>query len=224
MNILGIIPARGGSKGIPKKNIRIISGKPLIAWTIDAALNSMNLSDVIVSTDSQEIAEIASHFGARIPFLRPSDLANDETPGVQAILHTLTMLPNYEAVVVLQPTSPLRSADDIDQCISLGLEKSANSVVSVTASASHPYWTYKLDGSMRIEYFLKPSKSCRRQDLPEAYTLNGAIYYAKSEWLIANKSLIGADTLGYVMPSDRSIDIDGELDWKIAEMLLKERS
>jgi CMP-N,N'-diacetyllegionaminic acid synthase len=222
MNILGIIPARGGSKGIPKKNIKHISGKPLIAWTIDAALKSKHLTKVVVSTDSPEISSISKDFGAQVPFLRPSEIARDDTPGVEPILHALSLLPSFEAVVVLQPTSPLRTSQDIDNCILLGLEKSANSAVSVTASSSHPFWSYKLGTNMRLESFINEVNLSRRQDLPEAYALNGAVYYAKKEWLIRNKSLMGSDTVGYVMPPDRSIDIDTELDWKIAEMLLKE--
>ena len=222
MKTLGLITARGGSKGIPRKNVRMLAGKPLIAWTIEAALRAGVLDAVVVSTDYEEIAAVARQAGAEVPFLRPAELAEDSTPGVDPVLHALDALPGYDAVLLLQPTSPLRSSTDICACLTLAAESAAASVVSVCEPQTHPYWTYRLLEGRRLEPLFQGATAARRQDLPEAYALNGALYLADAAWLRERCAFVGAETLAYVMPAARSVDIDNELDWRIADMLLRE--
>lgn len=223
MKTLALIPARGGSKGIPRKNINMIAGKPLIAWTIEAALASTLLDGVVVSTDNAEIAEVALRYGAQVPFLRPAELARDETPGVEPVLHALQQLPDYDAVLLLQPTSPLRSSADIDACLALAREREAVSVVSVSEPDAHPDWMYRMTATQQLEKLLVSQSKTRRQDLPTVLTLNGALYFANADWLRYSRTLLAEETLAYVMPADRSVDIDTPLDWKFAELLLNEK-
>lgn len=220
MTTFALIPARGGSKGIPRKNIRPIAGKPLIAWTIEAARAARRVDAVVVSTEDAEIAEIARLWGADIPFLRPAKLAADDTPGIDPVLHAIEMLPEHEAVVLLQPTSPLRTAADIDGLLACVARTGAPSAVSVYEPESHPNWMYKMDGEGRLAALLPTPTAARRQDLPPVYSLNGAIYYARTAWLRKWRSFIGSETLGYPMPGDHSVDIDDALDWRLAELLL----
>ena len=222
MKTIGLIPARGGSKGIPGKNIKPIAGKPLIAWTIEAALRSALLDAVVVSTDDAEIAAVAREAGAMVPFLRPAALAQDSTPGIDPVLHALGLLPEFAAVLLLQPTSPLRSTGDIDACLQLAKSRQALTVVSVSEPDTHPYWTYRLGDDQSLQRFVDAAPVARRQDLPPVFALNGALYYAQSEWLRQSKRLVGAETVAYVMPRERSVDIDNLLDWRLAELLLKE--
>jgi CMP-N,N'-diacetyllegionaminic acid synthase len=219
---LALIPARGGSKGIPRKNIKQIAGKPLIAWTIEAALRSSLLDIVVVSTDDPEIAEVARQAGAQVPFIRPSILAQDDTPGIDAVLHALDQLPQYDSVLLLQPTSPLRTTEDIDACLHLAFERNAQSVVSVSEPETHPYWTYRLTKSQTLEPMIDAVPVARRQDLPTVMALNGAMYFADVKWLRSSGGFMGPETLAYVMTRERSIDLDTALDWKLAELLLKE--
>lgn len=222
MKTIGLIPARGGSKGIPGKNIKPIAGKPLIAWTIEAALRSALLDAVVVSTDDAEIAAVARQAGAMVPFLRPAALAQDSTPGIDPVLHALGLLPEFTDVLLLQPTSPLRSTGDIDACLQLAKNRQARSVVSVSEPDTHPYWTYRLGDDQSLQRFVDAAPVARRQDLPPVFALNGALYYAQSDWLRQSKRLVGAETVAYVMPRERSVDIDNLLDWRLAELLLKE--
>jgi N-acylneuraminate cytidylyltransferase/CMP-N,N'-diacetyllegionaminic acid synthase len=149
-------------------------------------------------------------------------LAQDQTPGIDPVLHALDQLPQYEAVLLLQPTSPLRTTEDIDGCLRLASKKSAQSVVSVTEAATHPYWTYRLDANQMMTRFIAAQPIARRQDLPPVFALNGAMYFAEAQWLRSNRSLVGTDTLAYVMSQQHSVDLDTPLDWKLAELLLKE--
>ncbi|QWG17059.1 acylneuraminate cytidylyltransferase family protein [Bradyrhizobium sediminis] len=224
MKVLGLIPARGGSKGIPRKNIKVIAGKPLIAWTIETALKSTLLAAVVVSTDDQEIGEAARRYGAKIPFVRPAELAQDDTPGVAPVLHALDALPEFDAVLLMQPTSPLRTTEDIDECIRFAEATDAGCVVSVTESGQHPQWMYRLDAEQRLQPLIAAKHVTRRQDLPPVYAANGALYFARREWLQRQRTFITTETLGYVMPIERSVDLDSALDWKLAELLLKERA
>ena len=221
MNVFALIPARGGSKGIPRKNIKIIAGKPLIVWTIEAALNSSNLSSVVVSTDDPEIAEVARRAGAKVPFMRPAELAQDETPGIDPVLHALEQLPQFESVLLLQPTSPLRTNTDIDGFLDFVIQKKAPSAVSVSEAQVHPYWTYRVNVDQTLVRFLDVAPVARRQDLPEIFSLNGAMYFADAKWLRRSGSLVGAESLAYVMSKDHSVDLDTALDWEFAEFLLK---
>jgi len=222
MNTFALIPARGGSKGIPRKNIKMIAGKPLIVWTIEAALRSSLLSAVVVSTDDLEIAEVARQAGAQVPFMRPAELAQDQTPGLDPVLHALDQLPQYDSVLLLQPTSPLRTTEDIDGCLNLVSQKKAPSVVSLTEAGIHPYWTYRQNADQTMTRFVDAAPIARRQDLPSVFALNGAMYFADANWLRGSGSLVGAETLAYVMPKERSVDLDTPLDWRFAELLLKE--
>jgi CMP-N,N'-diacetyllegionaminic acid synthase len=222
MSTFALIPARGGSKGIRRKNIKLIAGKPLIVWTIEAALRSSMLEAVVVSTEDPEIAEIARQAGADVPFMRPAALAQDETPGIDPVLHALSELTRYLSVLVLQPTSPMRTTDDIDGCLRLASQQNASSVVSVCEPDTHPYWTYSLSRGQTLERVVDAAPIARRQDLPQVFALNGALYFANAKWLQHNGSFVAPETIAYVMPRDRSVDLDTPLDWKIAEMLLKE--
>ena len=222
MRTLGLIPARGGSKGIARKNVKVLAGKPLIAWTIEAALRADALAAVVVSTDDDEIATAALAAGAQVPFRRPAELAQDATPGLDPVLHALDALPGYDAVLLLQPTSPLRSADDIRACLQLAAERVWPSVVSVCEPHAHPWWSYRLVEGGRLAPMFEGPNAARRQELPAAYALNGALYFAHAAWLRKARAFVTADTLAYVMPAERSIDIDTELDWRIADMLLRQ--
>jgi CMP-N,N'-diacetyllegionaminic acid synthase len=222
--VLGLIPARGGSKGVPGKNIRPVRGKPLIGWTIDAALGCRYLDRVIVSTDAPEIAEVALRCGAQVPFMRPAALAGDDTPGIAPVLHAMEMLPDYEWVVLLQPTSPLRAIEDIDGCLDTCLHMRAPACVSVTEPAQSPYLMFALTSDATLEPLLGWNyTSTRRQDLPPAYALNGAVYAARTDWLRRTRTFVTAETVAFVMPPERSLDIDSEIDFKILETQLGDR-
>ena len=222
LKVLGLIPARGGSKGIPRKNIKLIAGKPLIVWSIEAALRSTLLDAVVVSTDDPEIAEVARRAGAQVPFMRPSEIAQDQTPGVAPVLHALDRLPQYDSALLLQPTSPLRTTEDIDECLRLVKLHNTPSVVSVNEANTHPYWTYRLSKFQTLEPMVDTIRFERRQDLPKVFALNGALYFADANWLRLSGGFVGAATRAYVMPRVRSVDLDTHLDWKFAELLLGE--
>jgi CMP-N,N'-diacetyllegionaminic acid synthase len=219
--IMAIIPARAGSRGVKNKNILPLAGQPLIAWTINAALNASYLDKVMVSTDGEEIAQIAKQFGAEVPFMRASTLAEDETTTMEVVLDVMDRYPGYDWVVVLQPTSPLRTAADIDEAIEYCLQQNAPSCVSITLTQEHPYWMYSLETNHLVPYDNKGV--VQRQKLPKLYSLNGAFYLARSEQLLAKNNFITADTVGHVMPYERSIDIDTIIDFRLAEMLMSEQ-
>jgi CMP-N,N'-diacetyllegionaminic acid synthase len=219
VSVLALIPARGGSKGIPRKNIMPIAGRPLIAWTIAAAL-AARVDAVVVSTDDAEIADAARAAGATVPFLRPAALAADDTPGIDPVLHALDELPGFDTVLLLQPTSPLRSTADIDAALALKAATAAPSVVSVSEPATHPYWVYAIGPDGRMVPLIDQQKAPRRQDLPAVHALNGALYLADSAWLQSGRRFVDANTRAFIMPPERSVDIDTPLDWLIAEALL----
>jgi len=226
MEILYIIPARGGSKGLPGKNIRLLGNKPLVAYAIEAAVNSIFKGTVIVSTDDEEIATVGKKYGAAVPFMRPDELATDAASTMDLVFHAINFYKQqhvfFDLVVVLQPTSPLRTSSDIDQAISLMKEKKMDAVVSVCESEHHPLWTNILppDGSMK-NFIREEVKGKNRQQLPLNFRLNGALYISKSEALETYKGFIHEKTIAYIMPTDRSVDIDHEIDFKLAELLLK---
>ena len=221
MKVLAVIPARGGSKGIPGKNIRMLAGKPLIAWTIRAAMDSGVVDQIVVSTDDKEIGEIALAWGAEVPGLRPAALAQDETGSMDVVLHLAAQIDAFDWLLLLQPTSPLRSADDIRGIMNLVFERGAHSAVSLCESSSSPVWMYNIDKYDRLRSVLPFGNHVhRRQELSPAYQLNGAMYLMKREWLLTNKNFIGSDTIGYLMPPERSADIDTPLDWEWVEFLL----
>ena len=222
---LAVIPARGGSKGVPRKNIRPLAGKPLIAWTIDVAKQSAYLDRCIVSTEDAEIAAIAQKYGGDVPFMRPAELAADDTPGYLPIFHAMDNLPPYDYVVTLQVTSPLRIAADIDRAIEICVDNDAPSCVSVTEAEHSPYWMYELDerGIMQPLIKIPFEQSYQRQKLPKVHRLNGAMYVSKYDFARANQGSLGEGVMAYVMPGERSHDIDSETDFRICEMLMQEK-
>lgn len=221
MKVLGIIPARGGSKGIPGKNIAELAGKPLLGWTIDAARESKYLDRIILSSDDPEIQAVARSFGCDVPFTRPPGLATDESPTIDTVCHAIQMIRGYDYVVLLQPTSPLRNAGDIDECIELCIRSKAGSCVSVTEVSASPHWMFWVDPTLTLRPILgKKSPYLRRQDAPPAYVLNGAVYVSATERLLRERSLICDSPLAYVMPRERSLDIDEPLDLEIVSALL----
>ncbi|MBC3932351.1 acylneuraminate cytidylyltransferase family protein [Undibacterium curvum] len=219
--VLALIPARGGSKGIPGKNIVDLAGKPLISWTIEAAKACPRIDTIVLSSDDPTIAEVAARFGCTVPFTRPQELATDESSSMDVVYHALEQLPDFDVVVLLQPTSPLRTAADIEAC--LNLMQSAPAVVSVRPSEDHPYLTFEINDEGTLAPYAKPSadQSLRRQDLPGAWCLNGAIYAADTKWLREQRSFISPGTVAYQMPSERSIDIDTPADLRLAGQLLQ---
>ena len=225
--ILALISARGGSKGIPRKNIRLLAGKPLIAYSIEAALKSNYISKTIVSTEDGEIAEIAMGYGAEI-IKRPEELAKDESPTIDAIFHALEVLKaenyNPDIIVLLQPTSPLRNVQDIENVIELFLKNNRESVVSVCEVEHSPYWSFKIEEGYLKSLFGDKYLRMRRQDLEKAYMPNGAIYSSTPQALYKHKSFYCNNTIPYIMPTRRSIDIDGEIDFMLAELLIKNMS
>jgi CMP-N,N'-diacetyllegionaminic acid synthase len=221
---LGIIPARGGSKGVHRKNIRMVGGKPLIAYSIEAARESQKLTHFVVSTEDEEIAEIAESLGAAV-LHRPVALAADNTPMLPVLTHAFDVLESdislgYQYGVILQPTAPLRRAADIDNALDL-LEKSgADSVVSVyRVFDHHPSRMYRLEESKLVPCTEEPS-SLLRQDLTPIYHRNGAVYAFRRALLQESNTYIGSDTRPLVMPYERSVNIDTELDLLLAEVLL----
>lgn len=210
--LLAIVPARGGSKGVPRKNLREAGGLPLIAWTLRAALASQHIDRTVVSTDDPEIATVARLHGAEVPFMRSAELADDRAPTIDVVLDALQRLPGHDWVLLLQPTSPLRTTADIDgaiaQCIRLG----APSCVSVCPAQESPYWMYSTTEGGQLRPLLPQSAHTRRQDLPPAYSLNGAIYLARTDWLVHERAFVRPSTIAYVMPVERSLDIDTEAD------------
>ena len=217
---LALIPARGGSKGIPRKNIRAIAGKPLIAWTIEAALAAKGVERVVVSTEDEEIAAVAREWGADVPFMRPAELASDEAPGIAPVLHAIEQLPDHDALVLLQPTSPLRTAAHIDAMLAFAERSGASSVVSVREVGDHPAWMFRRDADGALHRYDTSADAARRQDLSDLYTLNGAMYWIETKRLRETKALVSEDTLGFTMDDESSVDIDTMLDWRLAEVLL----
>ncbi|MDO6499542.1 acylneuraminate cytidylyltransferase family protein [Photobacterium sanguinicancri] len=221
---IAIIPARGGSKRLPRKNILPLAGKPLIAWTIEAALESGVFDRVIVNTDDQEIADIAIQYGAEVPYFRPAELASDTATTMDVLKHQLQFFVSegetYRDVVLLQPTSPLRKAQDIRNAWDLYCEHSIESVVSVTP-VEHPIqWTFKADDNAKLSPLFDDALK-RSQDCEQHYRLNGAIYITSSINILEHDILIHPlSNMGYKIPANRSIDIDEELDFVIAQSVL----
>jgi N-acylneuraminate cytidylyltransferase/CMP-N,N'-diacetyllegionaminic acid synthase len=222
---MGFIPARAGSKGVPGKNIKTLAGKPLITYTIEAALASGVFDYLIVSTDSEDIARTARGAGAETPFLRPVELATDMARGMDALQHTMAWCEeqdkHFDWLMNLQPTSPLRSLKDIINACELMIQHHARAVVSVCEVDHHPWWSNTLPGDHCMEHFIRPEiLNTNRQNLPKYYRLNGAIYLAEWDFLRQRKTWYGKNTYAYIMPQERSADIDTDLDFAWAELLL----
>ena len=218
---LAIIPARGGSKRLPRKNVLDLNGKPLVAWSIKAGLNSKYIDKVVVTSDDAEILSIAKYYGT-LSINRPAELSNDTATTFDAIKHTIENVEKYDYVVLLQATSPLRSGKHIDEAIELLESKNASAVVSVCKMDHSPLWSNTLDESLSMAGFLKDEALNKRsQDLEKYYRLNGAIYICKTEKLLEEKSFFLKENIyAYVMDRENSIDIDEEIDFKIAEVIL----
>jgi CMP-N,N'-diacetyllegionaminic acid synthase len=219
-SVLAIITARGGSKGVPRKNIRTVGGKPLIAHTIDAARAAACVDRLVLSTDDAEIANAAARLGCEVPFMRAPDLATDTASSNDVILDALARCPGYDYFVLLQPTSPLRTAADIDACAEACVATGAPVCVSVTEVRESPFWMYRLGADRVLAPILPPVAATRRQDLETLYALNGAVYFADCAWYIANKTFLGPSTTAHVMPAERSVDLDTEADFAYLAFLI----
>lgn len=227
--VLGIIPARGGSKSIPKKNIKKLNGKPLILYTIEQAKKSSLLDKIIVSTDSKEIASIVKNYNIEVPFLRPKELSKDDTGSVDVVLHALSVMEKkdntkYDFIVLLQPTNPLRSSTLIDKAIKIIKNNNIDSVVSIVdVGANHPHRMYSLNSKNYIKPFVENLKNqmMPRQKLPSIYIRSGDIYAIKKKTLIKKKSLIGDKTYGLVVDANETINIDEKIDLDLASLKLK---
>lgn len=221
---LAVVPARGGSKRIPGKNLVALNGIPLIDYTLRAAQSARRLSAVVVSTDDEQIARHCRERGVAVPEMRPADLAGDRSPVVEALVHAMAAFERSgggppKAIVLLQPTSPFRKAEDIDRAIESFEIRNADTVVAVRAIRDHPYWAWRKDGDRIEPVFSRTEMAMDRQLLPEAYAENGALYIIRRE-LVLNRSLYGARVVPYLMDDAASIDIDTPLDLAWAQFLL----
>ena len=233
--ILGVIPARGGSKGVPRKNIKPVLGKPLIAYTIEAALQSRLMTEVVVSTEDEEIADVSRQYGAQVPFMRPDELAGDSAQAVPTIQHAVREMEQlngfrYDVVVMLQPTTPLRTAEDIDESLRKLLDTGADSVISVVeVGGYHPVRMKRIvpdpdrDSDILVDYAEEEVENMPRQELPDVYLRAGSIYATRRDVLMERNSFKGTVSRPYVIPSERHVNVDTPLDMKIAEWRLQER-
>lgn len=227
--IISIIPARGGSKGVPRKNIKQLLGKPLIAWTIEEAKSSKYIDRVVVSTDDEEIAEKSKKYGAEVPFLRPEELATDDAKTIDVILHALNWLKTrenyYDFLVLLEPTSPLRDVEDIDKCIEILIgNPKAEAIVGVAKlESTHPEFNVAIndEGFIRKSNGTTDFKVLRRQDLEDAYFFEGSIYISEVETLKQKRTFYHKSTLGYVVPKYKSLEVDELCDFICIEALMK---
>lgn len=224
MKVLGVIPARGGSKGVPGKNLRLLCGRALIEYTFDAALKSDTLTDLVISTDSHEIAELACQNDVSV-IKRPNHLAEDETPMMQVIAHAVEAREReqgepYDYVVILQPTSPLRRAMDIDEVVKKMVNTGANCVVSVCQVREHPLRAKRIENDLLVDFADPEPIGGLRQSLPAAYRRNGAVYALRRDLVFVEDPIRKGDVLPYLMPLERSVDIDSWIDFRVAEVLL----
>ncbi len=221
--VLAVIPARGGSKGIKNKNIYPLCGKPLIAYSIEAAKKSNYIDEIVVSTDSEKIANIAKEYGASVPFLRPSELATDTSKSIDAIIYTIETLKKngniFDILVLLQPTSPLRITEDIDGALYTFAKKSFKSIVSVSEVNDNPILIRTIDDDGKLRRLLNTDSSVRRQDMKNYYRVNGSIYINLISEINANTSF-NDNELPYIIPQERSVDIDELKDLAVAEWYL----
>jgi CMP-N,N'-diacetyllegionaminic acid synthase len=230
--ILAVIPARGGSKGVVRKNIRSVCGRPLIAFTIETALAARHLLyRTVVSTDDPEIAAIAREHGADVPFMRPAELAGDKVPTLPVLQHAVSFVEHQDGitldwVLLLQPTTPLRIVEDIEKSVNLALQNSCDSVISVVkVVAEHPILMKRIERDRLLPYCIIEREGTRRQDCqPPAYLRNGAIYLTRRDVLMEKDSIWGKVIRPYVMPPERSVNIDSELDLKLVELIMQEQS
>lgn len=222
---LAIIPARSGSKGLKDKNIKLLNGKPLLAYTIEAAMNSNLFDEIHVSTDSKEYADIAIKYGAHVPFLRSSELSTDKATSwdvVREVIHCYKQKGrNYDMVTLLQPTTPLRTGQDIIEAYNLFVGNEANAVVGVCEVDHSPLWCNTLPENHDMSNFIQIGvRDLPRQKLEKYYRLNGAIYMFKTEYLYSSNSIYDSNCIAYIMDKGHSIDIDDEFDFKIAQTIM----
>jgi CMP-N-acetylneuraminic acid synthetase len=227
MRVVGLVPARGGSKGIPRKNTRLLAGRPLLAYTAEAALRSRLLARVVLTTEDPEVAEIGRAAGLDVPFTRPAELARDETPMLPVVQHALRWLESagerFDAVCLLQPTHPLRRTEDIDACIALCDRSGADAVVTVleVPPEFNPRWTYLRSDSGALTLATGESAPIpRRQDLPPAFCREGSVYVSRRDAVLEEGSLYGRVLLGVTVERARSVNLDTPADWSRAEALL----
>ena len=226
--IIAIIPARSGSKGLRDKNIRILNGKPLIAYSIGAAQEAGIFDEIFLSTDSQEYADIAVKYGANVPFLRSDKLATDTASTwdcvKEALDHYYTMGKKFDIFVLLQPTSPLRIAQDIVAAVETMMLNNADAVVSVSEADHSPLWYNTLPENKSLNGFLRPEILTKtRQELPTYYRINGAVYVVRTEHILRSQNIYDCNSFAYIMPRENSVDIDTLLDFSIAEHLLMKK-
>jgi N-acylneuraminate cytidylyltransferase len=221
-SVLAVIAARGGSKGLPGKNLCLLAGKPLLHWSVAAARGSAHIDRIVLSTDDDAIAEAGRTAGCEVPFRRPAELATDEASIYDVLKHAASSLSErYQLIVLLQATSPLRQTEDIDGSLRLLVTSGADSVVSVTPAPKPPHWMYRLDGNGQLAPLLQEGGMARRQEAPPVYVVNGAVYAAAPEWVFGSMNFVGEQTVGYVMPPERSVDVDTMADLLAAEHFLK---
>lgn len=226
--ILAIIPARGGSKGLPGKNIKTLLGKPLIGWTIEQALASKYIDEIFVSTDSLEIAKISTLFGVNVPELRPAELASDTASSSSFIVYTIQKLKkegkSFDYIILLEPTSPLREVFDIDNSlVQLISNFDVESLVGVSkVESSHPAFTVKIENGI-LKPFLNELKAIRRQDISDLYFFEGTVYISKIDSFLERESFYHENTMPYIVPKWKSFEIDDIEDWFIIESLLKNK-
>jgi CMP-N,N'-diacetyllegionaminic acid synthase len=221
LSVLGLITARGGSKGIPGKNLAELGGRTLIAWTIAAARGSC-IDRLVLSSDDAAIIDAARRLGCEAPFVRAASLASDTASSADVVVDALQRLPRYDLVVLLQPTSPLRIAADIDAVLQRLVDSGAPACVSVRSAEEHPYWSFRLDTDGRLQRFVDTPPPTRRQDLPPAWCLNGAVYAARCDWFLRERSFLSSSTVAQPMPAERSIDIDTPADLERVRSLLRD--
>ncbi|MBF0166029.1 MAG: acylneuraminate cytidylyltransferase family protein [Alphaproteobacteria bacterium] len=224
MKTLGVICARGGSKGLPGKNLLDLGGKPVVAWSVEAATAAKCLDRTILSTDDVKIADVARNVGCDVPFVRPAHLATDTASIYDVLFHALDVLEDdFDHIVLLQATSPLRRACDIDACIELMRHANAPAAISVTKVTKPPQWMYSLetDGGL-VPAIDELAEVARRQEAPDYVVPNGAVYAAKVAWLRERRSFVGRETRAFLMPPERSVDIDNLIDLITARALLAE--
>lgn len=222
--VLALITARGGSKGIPDKNIKLLGGKPLIAWTIDEAKKSKYIDRLILSSDCENIQGIAKQFSCEVPFSRPKELASDTSSSIDVILHALdNIYEEFDYLMLLQPTSPFRTVADIDKVVEESIDSNIELMVSVAKVKKHPSYLYKIENNKLIPY-IETNKQLRRQDMPATYEHNGAIYFSTVDFIKKNKTYNSVEAVGFEMFGSGNLDIDTYEDLEYAEYLINKGS
>ena len=229
--ILALIPARGGSKGVPRKNVRLVGGKPLISYTIKTALAARHLFHrILVSTDDEEIAAVSEQYGAEVPFRRPVELAGDTVPTIPVAQHAVQFVEQQDDILldwvfILQPTDPFRTVKDLEKGLELALSGPCDSVISVVrVYETHPVFMKQIKDGQLVNFGVEAPEGTRRQDCePPAYMSNGAVYLTRRDVIMEQNSIWGTVTRPYIMPAERSVNVDSELDLKLIEVLMKEK-